>query len=117
MPRGDYLGGAITPGIGLAHDALVRNTAQLRKVDLAPPPAAIGRSTVQAMQSGLFLGYLAMIEGLVARIKAELPGQAVKVIATGGLAPIFAQHTPAIEILAPNLTLDGLHLIWQMNRP
>ncbi|GAB4474289.1 MAG: type III pantothenate kinase [Anaerolineae bacterium] len=114
---GDYLGGAITPGIGLAHDALVRNTAQLRKVDLVPPPAAIGRSTVQAMQSGLFLGYLAMIEGLVARIKAELPGQTVKVIATGGLAPIFAQHTSAIEILAPNLTLDGLHIIWQMNRP
>ena len=114
---GGYLGGAITTGIGLAHDALVSRAAKLVKVDLAPPPSAIGRNTVHAMQSGLFLGYVAMIEGITARLKAELNEPQVRVIATGGLAPLFAEHTPVIEEIAPNLTLDGLRIIWEMNWP
>jgi type III pantothenate kinase len=114
---GDYVGGVIAPGIGLAHDALVSRTAQLRKVDLTPPPSPIGHNTVHAMQSGLFWGYVGMIEGLVARVRAELGAPKAKVIATGGLAPLFAEHTAAIDDIAPNLTLDGLRIIWEMNRP
>jgi type III pantothenate kinase len=113
---GDYLGGAITPGIMLAHDALVSRTARLLKVELAPPPSPIGRNTVHAMQSGLFLGYVAMIDGLVARLKADLGEPGVRVIATGGLAPLFAEHTTTIEELAPNLTLEGLRIIWELNQ-
>jgi type III pantothenate kinase len=113
---GDYLGGAITPGIMLAHDALVSRTARLLKVELAPPPSPIGRNTVHAMQSGLFLGYVAMIDGLVARLKADLGEPGVRVIATGGLAPLFVEHTTAIEELAPNLTLEGLRIIWELNQ-
>lgn len=114
--EGNFMGGIIAPGIGLAHDALVSRAARLVKVDLLPPPAAIGRNTVHAMQSGLFLGYVAMIEGLVARIKDELADPETRVIGTGGLAPLFAQHTSVIQEIAPNLTLDGLRLIWQMQR-
>ena len=113
---GNYLGGAIAPGIGLAHDSLVSRAARLVKVDLTPPPAAIGHNTIHAMQSGLFLGYVALIEGLVGRIKAELDAPGAHVIGTGGLAPLFAEQTDVIEHLAPNLTLDGLHIIWQLNQ-
>lgn len=114
---GDYIGGAIAPGIGLAHDALVSRAARLHKVELEPPPSVIGHNTIHAMQSGLFLGYVAMIEGLVTRIKAELGAPDARVIATGGLASLFAEHTPVIEEIAPNLTLDGLRIIWELNQP
>src|SRR5207237_1299256 len=117
---GDYLGGAIAPGIGVAHDALVSRTARLLKVDLKAPPAAIGKNTIHAMQSGLFYGYVGMIEGMLTRIKSEMQAQgidakSVKVIATGGLADLFAEHTDLIHEIAPNLTLEGLRLIWEMN--
>ncbi|MFQ3536834.1 MAG: type III pantothenate kinase [Aggregatilineales bacterium] len=116
--QGNYIGGSIAPGIGIAHDALVRRAAQLYKVDLAPPPSPIGRNTTHAIQSGLFLGYLCLVEGLVARLKAAMPdGDEAKVIATGGLAGLFQQHTPVIEIIAPMLTLDGLRLIHALNVP
>lgn len=111
---GAYMGGAIAPGIGLSHDALVARTARLYKVALEPPPSPIGRNTGQAMQSGLFLGYVAMIEGMVARLQQAL-GVPAKVIATGGLAPVFAKHTDVIEEIAPLLTLDGLRLIYELN--
>jgi type III pantothenate kinase len=113
---GDYLGGAIAPGVGLAHDALVSHAARLLKVDLRPPPAAIGRNTIHAMQSGLFFGYVGMIEGVVTRIKQEMNLPETKVIATGGLAPIFAEHTPIIQHIAPTLTLEGLRIIWDLNQ-
>ncbi len=115
-PDGDYVGGAIAPGIGLAHDALVSRAARLLKVDLRPPPSAIGHNTIHAMQSGLFYGYVAMIEGLVARLQAELAGGPARVIATGGLAPLFAEHTPVIQQIAPHLTLEGLRIIWELNQ-
>lgn len=111
----DYLGGAIMPGIGLAHDALVARTAKLPKVDLAPPPSPIGRNTVHAMQSGLFWGYVGMLEGLVVRLRESLGEPDVRVIGTGGLAPVFAEHTDCIEEIAPNLTLDGLRVIYNLN--
>lgn len=114
--QGDYLGGAISPGIGIAAEALFLRTAKLPRVDLQRPPAAIGRNTVHAMQSGLLFGYVALVEGMVARFRAEL-GPNTKVIATGGLAEVIANETEVIDIIAPWLTLDGLHIIWHLNQP
>ena len=113
--EGDYLGGAIAPGIGIAAEALFLRTAKLPRVDLQRPPAAIGRNTTHAMQSGLLFGYVSLVEGMVARFRAEL-GPDMKVIGTGGLAEIIARETKAIDIIAPWLTLDGLRMIWEMNR-
>jgi type III pantothenate kinase len=113
--EGDYLGGAIAPGIGIASEALFLRTAKLPRVDLQRPPAAIGRNTVHAMQSGLLFGYVALVEGMVDRFRVEL-GSEMKVIATGGLAEILAAETQVIQFVAPWLTLDGLRIIWSLNR-
>ncbi len=112
---GEYLGGAIAPGIGIAADALAQRAAKLPKVDIARPPSVIGRNTVHSMQSGLLFGYVGLVEGMVARFKAEL-GPQTKVIATGGLAPLIASETEVIDIIAPWLTLDGLYLIYNLNK-
>jgi type III pantothenate kinase len=112
---GEYLGGAIAPGVGIAADALFQRTSKLPRVDIARPPSVIGRNTVHAIQSGLLYGYVSLVEGMVERFRAEL-GQEMKVIGTGGLAPTIAEETKAIEILAPWLTLDGLRLVWELNR-
>ena len=114
--EGDYLGGAIAPGIGIAAEALFLRTAKLPRVDLQRPPNVIGRNTPHAMQSGLLFGYVSLVEGMVARFRAEL-GTDMKVIATGGLAEIVAKETSVIDIIAPWLTLDGLKIIWRLNRP
>jgi type III pantothenate kinase len=111
---GEYLGGAITPGLNVAADALFHHTAKLPRVDLEAPPAVIGRNTVHAMQSGLLFGYVSLVEGMITRFKAEM-GVDTKVIATGGLSEIIAKHTGMIDILAPWLTLDGLRILWEMN--
>jgi type III pantothenate kinase len=113
--EGEYLGGAIAPGIGIAAQALFQRTAKLPRVDLSRPPAAIGRNTVHAIQSGLLFGYVGLVEGMVARFRAEL-GEGLKVIGTGGEVDIIARETEAIEIRAPWLTLDGLRMIYEMNR-
>lgn len=113
--EGHYLGGAIAPGIGIAAEALFRRTAKLPRVDLARPPAAIGRNTVTAIQSGLLFGYVGMVEGMVARFRTEL-GHDMRVVATGGLAEIIVAETQVIDHVAPWLTLDGLRLIWELNR-
>jgi type III pantothenate kinase len=113
---GAYQGGAIAPGINVAHDALVSRAARLHKVDLQPPPSPIGGNTIHAMQSGVFWGYIALVEGLVTRIKASIEDETVKVIATGGLATLFKQYTTTIDIIAPELTLDGLRIIWEINQ-
>jgi type III pantothenate kinase len=112
---GHYLGGAIAPGIGIASQALFQRTAMLPRVELARPPSAIGRNTVHAMQSGLLFGYVSLVEGMVARFREEL-GADMKVIGTGGLAAIIARETKVLEILAPWLTLDGLRMVYEMNR-
>lgn len=112
---GAYRGGAIAPGINVAMDALVSMTAQLHKIDLVAPPSAIGTNTIHAMQSGIFLGYVAMIEGMVTRIKAALNEPNIKVIGTGGLAPLFKAQTDALDVIAPELTLEGLRVIYEMN--
>ncbi len=113
--EGDYLGGAIAPGISIAAEALFLHTAKLPRVDLQRPPAAIGRNTVHSMQSGLLFGYVALVEGMVARFRQEL-GKTMKVIATGGLATVIARETEVLEIIAPWLTLDGLRIIWDLNK-
>jgi type III pantothenate kinase len=113
--EGDYLGGAIAPGIGIAAEALFRRTAKLPRVELARPPSAIGRNTSHSMQSGLLFGYVGLVEGMVARFQKEL-GADTKVIGTGGLAELLARETPVIQILAPWLTLEGLRIVYEMNR-
>ena len=113
--KGEYLGGAIAPGIGIASDALFQRTAKLPRVELTRPPSVIGRNTVHAIQAGLIYGYVGLVEGVVERFRAEL-GQDMKVIGTGGLAPLIAAETEVIEYMAPWLTLDGMRIIWEMNR-
>jgi type III pantothenate kinase len=113
--EGEYLGGAITAGIGLAADALFTHAAKLQRIDLQRPPSVIGRNTMHAMQSGLLFGHVSMTEGMVGRFRNEL-GEDMKVIATGGQAEIVAHETKVIDILAPWLTLDGLRMIWELNR-
>jgi type III pantothenate kinase len=112
---GEYLGGAITAGINLAAEALYTRAAKLPRIDLQVPPSVIGRNTVHAMQSGLLFGYVSMVEGMVNRFRAEL-GSDMKVVATGGLAEVVAHETKVIDIIAPWLTLEGLRIIWEINR-
>lgn len=111
---GAYLGGAIAPGINLSIEALHHAAARLPRIGIGRPQAVIGRSTVPAMQSGIYWGYVGLIEGLLARIKAEFGGT-MKVVATGGLAPLFAEGTVQIEHIEPDLTLDGLRMLAERN--
>jgi len=113
--EGDYLGGAIAPGPRGAAEALFLRAARLPRIDLVRPAKAIGSNTVEAMQSGVLLGYVGLVEGLVARFKKEL-GPAMRVIGTGGLVELIAAESSVIEILDPWLTLDGLRIIWEMNQ-
>jgi len=113
--NGEYLGGAITAGINLAADALFTHAAKLQRIDLQKPPSVIGRNTTHAMQSGLLYGYVSMVEGMVERFRKEL-GSKMKVVATGGLAEVIARATAVIDILAPWLTLDGLRILWDLNK-
>ncbi len=112
--RGEYLGGAIAPGIGIAAEALHVRAAKLPRVDLVRPPFAIGRNTEHALQSGLVFGYVGLVEGMVARFRAEL-GPETKVIATGGYSELIARETAVLENVAPWLTLDGLRVIHALN--
>lgn len=115
-PEGHYLGGAIAAGIGIAHDALVSRAARLHKVDLLPPPNPIGKNTIHAMQSGMFWGYVGLVEGLVNRLKTSLAVEQSCVYATGGLATLFNQHTNVIDQIVPELTLNGLRVIYDLNQ-
>jgi type III pantothenate kinase len=113
--EGDYLGGAIAPGIGIAAQALFERTAKLPQVDLTRPPSVIGRNTPHAMQSGLLFGYVGLVEGMVARFKAEL-GPETRVIGTGGLANLIARETDVIDVVDPWLTLHGLRIVYELNQ-
>jgi type III pantothenate kinase len=113
--RGEYQGGIICPGVGISADALFQRAARLPRIDVRRPERVVGRSTVASMQSGLYFGYCAMVEGLLARIQAEL-GEPVRVVATGGLAPALAVDIPSIETVDPVLTLRGLELLWRRAR-
>jgi type III pantothenate kinase len=112
--EGAYRGGVIAPGINLSIEALHRAAARLPRIGIGRPQSVIGRSTVPAMQSGIYWGYVGMIEGLIARIQGEY-GEKLKVIATGGLAPLLAEGTTVIERIDPDLTLDGLRMLADRN--
>jgi type III pantothenate kinase len=112
--RGEYLGGAICPGVQISADALFQRAARLPRIDVRKPSRIVGRTTVGAMESGLFYGYVGMVEGLVRRMSDELGGDAV-CVATGGLADLIAPETPLIHHVDPDLTLHGLRIVWQRN--
>lgn len=117
--HGNYIGGAIAPGLEVAVDSLSGRTAKLPRVELVVPPRAIGKSTIDAIRSGVLFGYVSLVEGMIARISAEMieeEGEECTVVATGGLAPTIADLTSVIHRVEPNLTLEGLRLIWNLNR-
>ena len=111
---GAYKGGIIAPGINLSLDALVSAAAKLPRIAIEAPAtnSVIGRNTVDQMNIGIYWGYIGMIEGLVTRMKAEV-GRPVKVIATGGLATLFEQHTGVFDAIEPDLTIQGLAMMWR----
>ncbi len=111
---GAYLGGVIAPGINLSIEALHRAAARLPRIGIGRPQATIGRDTIAAMQSGIYWGYVGLIEGIVSRIRAEYEGE-LKVVATGGLAPLFSEGTAVIERIDPDITLEGLRLLAERN--
>jgi type III pantothenate kinase len=115
--RGEYIGGVICPGIGISAEALFQRAARLPPVDVRRPRGVVGQTTVDAMQSGLFFGYVEMVDGLARRIRGEVArGEQAIVIATGGLAEVLSSETRSIQHVDPDLTLDGLRLIWTRNR-
>ena len=113
--KGEYLGGAICPGVQISADALFQRAARLPRIDVRKPARIVGRTTVSAMESGLFYGYVGMVEGLVRRMRDELGGDAV-CVATGGLADVIAPETPLIQHVDPDLTLHGLRIVWERNQ-
>jgi type III pantothenate kinase len=113
--KGEYLGGVICPGIQISADALFQRAARLPRIDVRKPDNVIGRTTVASMQSGLFFGYVGMVEGLVQRLRTEL-GREAYCIATGGLAEVIAPETDAVDAVDRDLTLQGLRMIWERNR-
>lgn len=112
--EGEYLGGAIAPGMGVSGDALFRSTSQLRRVELIPPATAIGRNTQHSIQSGLVLGYSELIKGMVRRFKNEL-GENSNVIATGGMSEVIAEEVGLFDQIDQDLTLKGLQIVHKMN--
>jgi len=111
----EYVGGVIAPGISISAEALFARASRLPRVDIRRPPTVIGTNTVVNMQSGLYFGYLGLVDGILARMKAELP-PLKKVLATGGLAPLLARDSEHIEEVVDDLTLEGLKIIWDRNR-
>ncbi len=112
--RKEYLGGLITPGVKISAEALFQRASRLPRVEVAEPERLVGRNTVQAMQSGIFYGYVGLVDGILQRLLVECPE--AKVVATGGLGRVIAPHVPRIAHVAPDLTLDGLRILWHRNQ-
>ncbi len=113
--KGEYLGGAICPGVQISADALFEHAARLPRIEVRRPPDIIGRTTIASMQAGLFFGYVGLVEGIVQRMRRAL-GEGAACVATGGLAEIIAPETQAIDAVEPDLTLLGLRLVWERNQ-
>jgi type III pantothenate kinase len=116
--RGEFLGGALAPGIEISLDALAARAAQLRKVELVAPRSPIGKNTVEALQSGILYGFAGQVDGMVRRLRVALHPQdpeSVEVIATGGLATLIVDHSETVTRHEPDLTLVGLRLIYERN--
>ncbi len=112
--NGDYLGGAIAPGIGISTEALFQRAAKLPRIELVTPKSVICRNTVSSMQSGIIFGFTGQVDEIVRRMKEEL-GKDAKVVATGGLANLIAKQSKAIDVVEPFLTLDGLYMLYKRN--
>jgi type III pantothenate kinase len=112
---GEYVGGVLAPGIEVSMEALFARAARLVKVDFTPPPSVIGKTTVAGLQSGLVYGFAGQVDGIVKRIRGEI-GDSAPVVATGGLAELIAPHAETIDKVDPLLTLEGLRLVWDLNR-
>ena len=110
--EGHYIGGSLAPGLVIALEAMTSRAAKLFSVELTAPPAAIGRNTTHAIQSGLILGYVSLVEGMIRRLSAEIEGTPT-VVVTGGYAEIIAAESPLIDVFAPDLTIEGLRLVYE----
>jgi type III pantothenate kinase len=112
--EGEYVGGVLAPGIEISMDALFARAARLMRIDFSEPPAVIGKTTVHSLQSGLVYGFAGQVDRIVEEIRGEL-GSAAVTVATGGLAELIVPHTRTIERVDPDLTLEGLRLLWDLN--
>lgn len=114
--QGEYLGGAIAPGVGISTEALVAKAAKLPRIELVKPKTVIGKTTISSMQSGIIYGYVGQVDGIVSRIKDEMGAQDARVVATGGLAELIGRESSTVDTVNSNLTLEGLRIIYERNR-